>query len=119
MAINNLDQESFKAILKANLTPAKSIKDPEHLRGRESKLRAIDRALNSPGRHVFIFGDRGVGKTSLAQSAAVLHQSADNEPIVIACESGADFFKLVQDIAKACLPGHGTQKTHTTSTFKV
>jgi len=54
--------------------------------------------------HVFIYGDRGVGKTSLAQSAAVLHQSADAHPITVACDQEAGFFKLVQDIVAKCMP---------------
>jgi len=104
MAITGLTEESFKAILRENLTPASAISNPLHLKGREKRLREIDRAFNSPGRHVFIFGDRGVGKTSLAQSAAVLHQSSDNHPIIIACDQGAGFFKLAQDIARRCVP---------------
>lgn len=120
MAISGIDQEQFKEILKSNLTPARAIKNPEHLRGRDTKLTQIDRALNSPGRHIFIFGDRGVGKTSLAQSAAVLHQSSDNEPIVVACDGQAGFFRLVQDIARNCLPAQEQIKAKTSERkFKV
>ena len=104
MAIPGLDEVEFKRILRANLSPARAISDPEHLRGRQVKLKLIDRAFNSPGRHVFIFGDRGVGKTSLALTAAVMHQSADNAPIRIACDRNASFIALVKDIAKACIP---------------
>ena len=38
--------------------------------------------LQLPGKHIFIYGDRGVGKTSLAQTAAFLQQSADSSPIL-------------------------------------
>lgn len=119
MAIAGLDQIRFKEILKANLTPARAIKDPEHLRGRAAMLRTIDRALNSPGRHVFVFGDRGVGKTSLAQSAAVLHQSSDGEPVVIACDGTVSFFQLVQDMARGCLPPKEIDQRKTSRTLKV
>lgn len=120
MTIKGLDQIGFKEILKANLTPARAIKDPGHLRGRASMLRTIDRALNSPGRHVFVFGDRGVGKTSLAQSAAVIHQSADAEPVSIACDGSASFFQLVQDMARGCLPAKGVgHKTNSSRTIKL
>jgi energy-coupling factor transporter ATP-binding protein EcfA2 len=87
--IRHLDQDRFKEIVRTYLTPARPISDPQYLKGRERALTQIERAFNSPGKHVFIFGDRGVGKTSLAQSAAVLHQSADNQPITIACASAA------------------------------
>lgn len=103
MAIPNLSEQEFKQILRDNLTPASAISNPQHLKGRSKALRQIERAFNSPGCHVFIFGDRGVGKTSLAQSAAILHQSSDNHPIVIACDQSAGFFKLVQDMARRCI----------------
>ncbi len=85
MAIQRLEEDAFKAILKEHLTPARAINSPQHLRGREKTLTQIDRAFNSPGKHIFIYGDRGVGKTSLAQTAASIHQSADAEPILVAC----------------------------------
>ena len=104
MSIEGLDQDQFQELLRTYLTPARPISDPTYLRGRDIALRQIGRAFNSPGKHIFIFGDRGVGKTSLAQSAAVLQQSADNSPIVVACENAAGFFDLARDIAKRCLP---------------
>jgi Cdc6-like AAA superfamily ATPase len=104
VAVRNLRPDEFKQILKRNLTPAEAISNPDHLRGRGTKLLQISRAFNSPGMHVFIYGDRGVGKTSLAQSAAVLHQSADAHPITVACDQEAGFFKLVQDIVAKCMP---------------
>lgn len=106
MTIGNLTAEQFGAILRDNLTPAKPISNPQHLRGRQAKLVQIDRAFNSPGMHIFIYGDRGVGKTSLAQSAAVLHQSADAHPIIVACDQQVTFFKLVQDIVNQCVPAN-------------
>lgn len=105
MAIEGTAQDEFEEVLKTFLTPARAIRDPEHLKGRAAKLTQIARAFNSPGRHVFIFGDRGVGKTSLAQSAAVLRQSSDKEPITIACDQGTNFFSLVRDMSTACMPG--------------
>jgi uncharacterized protein len=120
MAIEGLDQDDFRKIIRTYLTPARPISDPAYLRGRDRALRQIDRAFNSPGKHVFIFGDRGVGKTSLAQSAAVLHQSADNSPIIIACENAANFFDLARDIAKRCLPTKALlEKRRSTESLKL
>jgi Cdc6-like AAA superfamily ATPase len=100
MAIEGINEDDFRQILASYLSPARAISDPAHLRGRQQRLRAIDRAFNSPGKHVFIYGDRGVGKTSLAQSAAVLHQSSDAKPILIACDQFADFYKMVAAIVQ-------------------
>src|SRR4051794_10617154 len=73
VTIKGIHEVEFRDILRTHLTSAKAISDPQYLRGRQAKLTQIDRAFNSPGKHVFIYGDRGVGKTSLALTAAVLH----------------------------------------------
>jgi Cdc6-like AAA superfamily ATPase len=104
MAIAAIDEDSFKKVLRNNLTPARAISDPAHLRGRAKALKSIEWAFNSPGKHVFIYGDRGVGKTSLAQTAATIHQSSDSEPIKIACDEFVSFSKMVEDMARSALP---------------
>lgn len=104
MALPHLNPDDFATIMRENLSPARAISDPRHLRGRQKILTTIDRAFNSPGKHVFIYGDRGVGKTSLAQSAAVLHQSSDAQPIVIACDQYSGFYKMVAAMIQNALP---------------
>ena len=107
MTIKGMDVEGFKAVLRDNLTPARAISSPQHLKGREKVLTQIDRAFNSPGKHVFIHGDRGVGKTSLAQTAAVIQQSSDAEPILVTC-GGSPFLSIVRDAVRSALPvGNG------------
>jgi hypothetical protein len=103
VAIKGLEIEKFKAILKENLTPARAISSPQHLKGRANVLRQIDRSFNSPGKHIFIYGDRGVGKTSLAQTAAFIQQSSDSSPILVTC-GGASFLSTVRDAVRSALP---------------
>lgn len=98
MTIPNLARETFAAILQDHLSPSSPIQSVEHLHGREKQLRIIDQALFAKGRHIFIYGDRGVGKTSLAQTAAFVHQSADREPILVACGRGVKFYQLIRSI---------------------
>jgi hypothetical protein len=59
----------------------------------------VRRALIAPGRHVFVFGERGVGKSSLAQTAATQYQSSDAEPILVSGSPDTSFQSLVADIA--------------------
>lgn len=59
----------------------------------------IEEALSAEGRHVFIFGDRGVGKTSLAAAAAAQYQSSDNNHIQIGCGPDTKFYKTIEDLA--------------------
>lgn len=54
-------------------------------------------ALYATGRHAFIYGDRGVGKTSLAQTVAFKLQE-DAEPILVGCEKESTFSSVMNDI---------------------
>src|SRR6266404_3536527 len=96
----NLNRDDFIAILTRELYSSRPIDTFEHLRGRDKEMDAIDQALVAPGRHIFIFGDRGVGKTSLAQTAAYKYQSSDNEPIILGCEPKSTFVSILTRVAQ-------------------
>ena len=115
MAINNLNRENYLKILHEQLSPAQPIQSYEHLFGRYDQLQQIEQALCAPGRHVFIYGDRGVGKSSLAQTAAYKHQSSDSPPIIIGCEMKSTFLGIVQAILERLINNpSGDQVTHST-----
>jgi uncharacterized protein len=103
MAIVGFDRSKFERVIQTTLSPTTPIRSPEHLRGRERKLEDIRRALVQPGRNIFVFGDRGVGKTSLAQTAAFEHQSASNKPIFVGCDASSTFYSVAQEIAARLL----------------
>jgi uncharacterized protein len=90
------------------LTPTTPIRSAEFLRGRDKILEVIRRAFVQPGRNVFIYGDRGVGKTSLAQTAALEHQSADNNPVFVGCDNASTFYGTARTIAQRLQPGDPT-----------
>ena len=104
MTIARITDEVLKQVLADNLTPSKSIQTPERLFGRTRTLTTIDRALNSPGRQIFIYGDRGVGKTSLALTAAYLQTSSENTPINVMCGRYGSFGEVIQAIGNATIP---------------
>lgn len=103
MAIQSFDRDGFETTLKRVLSPTTPIRSPEFLRGRHKKLEEIRRSLIQPGRHIFIYGDRGVGKTSLAQTAAYEHQTASQEPILLGCDPSSTFYGIAQDIVSRLL----------------
>ncbi|HEY4140768.1 MAG TPA: ATP-binding protein [Pseudolabrys sp.] len=82
------------------LTSAQPIQSPEHLKGRTRTLQLLLDALTSPGRHAFIYGYRGVGKSSLAQTTAYQLQHAAGSPIIIGCEPTSTFAQICQDVIR-------------------
>lgn len=103
MAIKGFTRPEFEAALKRTLSPTTPIRSAEFLRGREQKLEDIRRSLVQPGRHIFIYGDRGVGKTSLAQTAAFEHHNANSEPVRISCDISSTFLSVAYAAARKIL----------------
>jgi len=55
-------------------TPALAIGDPARFAGRQEQLDAVSIALQSEGTQIVIYGNRGVGKSSLARQLAGIAQ---------------------------------------------
>lgn len=108
--INALNQSEFEDRLRNFLSPSTVIVTPERLYGRERHLREIRQALIMPGRQAFIYGFRGVGKSSLAATAAYQAQSSDKKPLFIACESSTSVACIVQDVAQRALSQDPTER---------
>jgi AAA ATPase-like protein len=66
--------------------------------------------LFAPGRHVFIYGDRGVGKSSVAATAANQLQSSDAQYLDVACAPDATLTSLVANIAYKALKASRLRK---------
>ena len=65
-----MEAGDFGQRIHAVLFPSSPIQSHEFLFGRDGQLDRIRKALMAPGRQVFIYGERGVGKSSLAGAAA-------------------------------------------------
>ena len=102
--VHALSEEEFGAELQKVLSPSRAIQSPEFLRGRAEHLDGIGRAWHASGRQMFIHGYRGVGKTSLAQTAAFQRQSSDNQPVILACSRGVTFYDIIFDMLGQALP---------------
>ena len=105
-----LDRHGFGGRLAAVVSPAQPIQSIEHLHGRSHELDRIEKALFAPGRHVFIYGDRGVGKSSVAATAASQLQSSDAEYIDVACSPDATLRSIVANIAYKALKASRLRK---------
>ncbi len=87
-----MTKEERKQVLKWVFTPMAPIKKEEFFRGRINQLEKICNAINEDGQHAMLFGERGVGKTSLAN---IMTESITNlYPIKITCNRTDNFKSL-------------------------
>jgi len=90
-------EHDFGKLLAEVLSPSRPLHSEEFLRGREEQLSGIKKALYQPGRHILIHGFRGVGKSSLAQTAA-FSVSRGADPIIVGCDTKSTFRSVVRDL---------------------
>ena len=75
-------------------SPTAPIKQKDFFFGRIQQLRKIVDAINEPGQHAILFGERGVGKTSLAN---IMESSILNVyPVKVTCSKEDRFKSLWQ-----------------------
>lgn len=103
MTIRGYTKDEFGEKLSTVVNAATPIRSIQHLKGREQQLQEIERALYAVGRHIFIYGDRGVGKSSLAATAAYQYQSTDAEPIFVSGSPDDTFQSVIANIAVQAL----------------
>src|ERR1700689_5091041 len=98
------EREQFGKVLHENLRPTRPIESQEYLYGRAKQVQQVEQALYAPGRSIFIYGDRGVGKTSLAHTVAYLQQAADRDPVFIACGPSSTFSGVMSTVIASLKP---------------
>lgn len=99
MAIEGFDAvDDFKEQLNRTLSPSRPIDTIERLHGRKDEWEEIEQALAMDGRHVFIYGDRGVGKSSLAAAMSHQLQSSAYDPISVAGSPEETFASMLRNI---------------------
>lgn len=114
MLNTNLDSHAFGTEMASLVSPARPIQSIEFLRGRAKELERINRALFAPGRHIFIYGDRGIGKSSLAAAAAAQAQSADSPYIDVSCSTDSSFRSVIANIGSQAVRLSRIHKTKRT-----
>jgi len=99
-SLPELTRKEFRDLKKQYVHPANEISQPNQLIGREIPLRRLRTAFEREGSHPFIWGLRGVGKTSLAHSACNAYPDTVVLGPVVACERGSTVAQLFKDIAQ-------------------
>ncbi len=114
MSILGFNKFEFGKALNLVVSPAKPVETIEHLLGRGDELDRIEKALFATGRNIFIYGERGVGKSSLAATAANQWQSADSTYIDISCDTCSTVKSMIAHIAAQAVNTSWSQTTKTT-----
>lgn len=85
-----------KSKVREIFTPHTPVNEIEHLFGREQDIRRMISFINIPGQHILIYGDRGVGKTSLAKATCslILGKISGSSFLTRSCDSGDTFSSL-------------------------
>lgn len=98
--LHAIDDYEFGARIHGVLFPSSPIQTHEFLFGRDDQMERIRRALMAPGRQVFIYGERGVGKSSLATAAATELQSSDANPLHASCGKQSTFSSVIWSLIR-------------------
>lgn len=93
------DEPDLKEVLRQYLMPSRPVNSIELLKGRDEKLREVVTSMQTYSGISLIFGNRGVGKTSLAKTAAIQYASAAQDPLYVACGPGATVMVLLREVA--------------------
>ncbi len=101
--LRGMDKEDKLRTIAATLSPERPIRSSEFLRGRLPDLERVDRELRYFHAVPFIYGHRGVGKTSLARTAAQMVTPADREHVYVACAPGSRILHILREIAEEVL----------------
>lgn len=105
-----IDRE--RAIKEAGLrdifTPNKPVDAIDLFIGRKEIVKSVIEGINTPGQHLLLYGDRGVGKSSLANvTARILDRSGliDGELSIKRCSSSDTFETILEQILEEYFEG--------------
>jgi Cdc6-like AAA superfamily ATPase len=97
----NLERKEFRDRLNYFLHPSGNISLPNQLKGRVRQMKQMLDCFETPGSHAFIWGPRGVGKTSLGHTACAEFKEQVSLTAAIACEKTTSFSSLINDLFRS------------------
>lgn len=103
MSFGKLDRKTFVDLKRQFVHPSSEVSQPDQLVGRDVPLSLVQSAIEREGSNIFVWGRRGVGKTSLAHSAVAKFWDIAREGPAIACEKRSTPETLFQDIARRAI----------------
>lgn len=103
--LREYDRRKFIEHLKHFVHPSTEISLPEQLKGREGQLRLLRDCFETEGENAFVWGLRGVGKTSLVHTACNEFDDVVQLAAVVGCEKHSTVTGLFNDIFRRIVQG--------------
>src|SRR5438874_2079299 len=94
MARSLEEKSALKAMALQLFSPRTPINTADLFSGRRAQIQKTVNAIRQPGAHAVIYGERGVGKTSLANVSPVLYSIETAAQVIasrVACDGTDDF----------------------------
>lgn len=115
-----LQRESkiIRAGIREIFTPHSPIQSYELFFGRQREVQKIIEQVNTPGQHSILYGDRGVGKSSLANivTQLIITRILKGKLFIKRCDSKDNFLTILEDPLLHC--GVAFNLTSTTKSHK-
>ncbi len=98
------EAEIIKSGVRDVFTPHIPVDDVSHFFGREDEASRLVSVINSPGQHILLYGDRGVGKTSLAKTTCklILQKLQRGDFFEKRCDSNDTFSSIFEEPLEKC-----------------
>lgn len=90
---------ALRARIRRAFTPSQPIADPKMFAGREAVLKTIISSIEDQKLHLVLYGERGIGKTSLMHMIAQAAQDARYIVIYTSCGVASDFDETLRAVA--------------------
>ena len=100
MKFTDEQYNDFMRLAREQFTPFRPIQLVELFKGRSETVRRIVNELQSPGRHIILYGDRGVGKTSLANLIPFFGHFRIDDAIIHRCNKSTTFDTICADVLR-------------------
>ncbi|MGR3837912.1 MAG: AAA family ATPase [Cognatishimia sp.] len=101
--IYGIDRRTFRATLDNLLHPSENIFSPHQLKGRDVPLRNMLDCLETPGAQAFIWGPRGVGKTSLGHTSCAKYPDLVEFSAAVSCNKTTTISQIMTDILRSTI----------------
>ncbi|WP_374637142.1 ATP-binding protein, partial [Paracoccus sp. (in: a-proteobacteria)] len=86
-SFHKLNRPDFVALKKQFVHPSSEVSERDQLIGRDQELELFRNALERRGNNIFVWGKRGVGKTSLAHTSINTFSEIVYLGPLLACEN--------------------------------